>query len=172
MVLGNVGGSRGGLTYGPCVWGRPRIRPGARVQAACASAAISAAKAWAIQGIRSWTSAVSTVEPHQMRRPGGRVAVGAHVEARAGLLDPLGDGLGKGLAIGDARVGELEADRGGGRRRRVFGQVRDPGVLRAEVVDDLGVGIGAGDQARAARRWTSPISARQGNPRSPASRAC
>ena len=40
-------------------------------QAALASFIFSTAKAWSSQRVSASTSAVSTVAPHQMRRPGG-----------------------------------------------------------------------------------------------------
>ena len=48
-----------------------RFRPRENSQAAADWAAISSAKAQSIHGISAATSAVSTVAPHQMRRPGG-----------------------------------------------------------------------------------------------------
>ena len=67
------------FAYGPrlaFVWSLYRQGPDAGAmkregQAAWAWAAISVSNAWAIHGIRAATSAVSTVEPHQMRSPAG-----------------------------------------------------------------------------------------------------
>ena len=47
----------------------------------------------------------------------------------------------------DRRIGDLQTDRGVRARRRIDGEIGDPRRLRDPVVERLGVGVGARDQA-------------------------
>ena len=87
----------------------PRRAEGRAAQAACSSSAATVAKAQSSQGVSASRSEVSTVAPHQMRRPGGRVAIAADVEGHAFLLQQAGQLLGE---VGLGVVGE-RGDRAG-----------------------------------------------------------
>ncbi len=103
-------------------------------------------------------SAVSTVAPHQMRRPGGRVAIGSDVVGDPLLLDEAGERLGEGrLAVSGqsrhGRIDHLQADAGVRAGRRNASEVVDPGRALDPSGERLRVGVGPGEKRfRAAER--------------------
>ena len=150
----------------------------AGAHAACASFAFSAAKAQSSQGVSASRSAVSTVAPHQMRRPGGRVAIGADVEGDALLLqrgrDPLGEGRRPppcrcATTSGSAITRQTLVLDG---RRGILREVRDPGRRADPVEQRLRVRVRAGDEPVEPALALRPVRARRGNPRRRAWRAC
>jgi hypothetical protein len=106
-------------------------------------------------------SEVSTVAPHQIRRPGGASRYPPISKRHALGLQPLGDRLCKTRAIRDARVGELETDRRIRPRRRIRREVVDPVPFRAEIEHRLRIPVCTRHQLRQPANRLRPVKRQQ-----------
>ena len=84
-----------------------------------------------------------TAPDAQARR---RVAIGTDIISNTFSLEPFGDGFCKTSAVGDAGIGEFQADRRIRARGRIGGKVINPVMRGHEFTDRPGIGIGARDQ--------------------------